>query len=555
MAKYRVAVLGTTNKSILIDDALGPQLAALTARVDALEDAGGARAHRSLTGLTQGDDHPQYTMWQASETITGPWTFNANTRWLDSREVQFGTDGDMVMLHNGTNGSIYNATGPLEITSDDGFDMASGSGAVNITGATAVSIESATTDVNVTAADQINLNPGTDVMINGVTLTEFIEDAVGIGLVVDTASIDWVYNDVAGTLEANVIPEFIEDTVGAMLTDTASVDLVYTDASGQISATVLPAGVNHNALANLTTGDPHTQYPLAAGAESITGAWVFDNATGLRVIDTSGVSLPFAESPDLIVERSVKIIRTNAPNLVGVAFGSTGSLTAPAALSSGDFLFNFKGRGYDGTAFSNDRGEIRLIATEAWTNTANGTRWDFLTTPNGSTTEIGVFRVLNGTAVQLLLDNQELQIGASQDLRLYHNGTDSYIENDSGALVFLCGSSGVGIMKPTGATQWRGGAQYIGFDAAGFDNQLGVELGVNAGAPTVQAYDRNLNVVGTLNLNPLGGAVTTPASQTSTAGFRVPHGSAPSSPVDGDIWTTTAGLFVRINGATVGPLS
>jgi hypothetical protein len=45
------------------------------------------------------------------------------------------------------------------------------------------------------------------------------------------------------------------------------------------------------------------------------------------------------------------------------------------------------------------------------------------------------------------------------------------------------------------------------------------------------------------------------AGTTSLASLRVPHGSAPSSPVNGDIWTTTAGLFVRINGATVGPLS
>ncbi len=44
-------------------------------------------------------------------------------------------------------------------------------------------------------------------------------------------------------------------------------------------------------------------------------------------------------------------------------------------------------------------------------------------------------------------------------------------------------------------------------------------------------------------------------SAASAASLRIPHGTAPSSPNDGDIWTTTAGLFVRINGVTVGPLS
>ena len=45
-----------------------------------------------------------------------------------------------------------------------------------------------------------------------------------------------------------------------------------------------------------------------------------------------------------------------------------------------------------------------------------------------------------------------------------------------------------------------------------------------------------------------------PATTTSLASLRVPHGTAPTSPVNGDIWSTTAGLYVRINGGTVGPL-
>jgi hypothetical protein len=44
------------------------------------------------------------------------------------------------------------------------------------------------------------------------------------------------------------------------VTDTVSVDLALTGQA--ISATVLPAGVDHNSLANLTTGNYHTQYSL-----------------------------------------------------------------------------------------------------------------------------------------------------------------------------------------------------------------------------------------------------------------------------------------------------
>lgn len=50
------------------------------------------------------------------------------------------------------------------------------------------------------------------------------------------------------------------------------------------------------------------------------------------------------------------------------------------------------------------------------------------------------------------------------------------------------------------------------------------------------------------------GLVTTPASAAGGAGLNLPHGAAPTTPVNGDVWTTTAGMFVRVNGATQGPL-
>lgn len=45
-------------------------------------------------------------------------------------------------------------------------------------------------------------------------------------------------------------------------------------------------------------------------------------------------------------------------------------------------------------------------------------------------------------------------------------------------------------------------------------------------------------------------ALHLPTSTTARASLCIPHGAAPTSPVDGDMWTTTAGLFVRINGVT-----
>lgn len=46
------------------------------------------------------------------------------------------------------------------------------------------------------------------------------------------------------------------------------------------------------------------------------------------------------------------------------------------------------------------------------------------------------------------------------------------------------------------------------------------------------------------------GKISFVASSSTAASIGVPHGAAPSAPVNGDIWSTTAALFVRINGAT-----
>lgn len=56
--------------------------------------------------------------------------------------------------------------------------------------------------------------------------------------------------------------EAAQDAVGGALTDSTTVDFTYTDGSNTITAAVIPGGVDHGQLANLTVGDPHTQYVL-----------------------------------------------------------------------------------------------------------------------------------------------------------------------------------------------------------------------------------------------------------------------------------------------------
>lgn len=52
----------------------------------------------------------------------------------------------------------------------------------------------------------------------------------------------------------------------------------------------------------------------------------------------------------------------------------------------------------------------------------------------------------------------------------------------------------------------------------------------------------------------MSGRLVTSQPGTTTAGFNLTPGTAPASPVNGDAWVTSVGLFYQANGVTVGPL-
>lgn len=45
------------------------------------------------------------------------------------------------------------------------------------------------------------------------------------------------------------------------------------------------------------------------------------------------------------------------------------------------------------------------------------------------------------------------------------------------------------------------------------------------------------------------------AATTSRSSVNIPHGTAPTSPTNGDFWSTTSGFYGRVNGTTVGPFA
>src|SRR5882757_5934337 len=73
------------------------------------------------------------------------------------------------------------------------------------------------------------------------------------------------------------------------------------------------------------------------------------------------------------------------------------------------------------------------------------------------------------------------------------------------------------------------------------------------------AFAGKQDALGYVPLNVAGGVMTgrliTAPPGAATAGLNLSPGNTPANPANGDLWATNNGLFARINGVTVGPLS
>lgn len=68
--------------------------------------------------------------------------------------------------------------------------------------------------------------------------------------------------------------------------------------------------------------------------------------------------------------------------------GARGTSAAPTAVQSGDVFGGVVAGGYGASSYPANTASMRALATENFTNTANGTELEFATTPNGSITRV-----------------------------------------------------------------------------------------------------------------------------------------------------------------------
>ncbi len=161
----------------------------------------------------------------------------------------------------------------------------------------------------------------------------------------------------------------------------------------------------------------------------------------------------------------------------------------------------------------------------------------------------------------------ELHMTAAATGSKYGLEVNAYADNSSGAIQSMQGIRGTVQTSASGGTIT--GAAVLSANAAIVTGTTVTALSmVQVIAPTGGGTITTLKGIDVGNMGAAQFAITTgtgivqfgdvlitTASTTTVSGLRLPHGSAPTSPVNGDVWTTTAGLFVQINGSTVGPLT
>jgi hypothetical protein len=206
--------------------------------------------------------------------------------------------------------------------------------------------------------------------------------------------------------------------------------------------------------------------------------------------------------------------KNGAWDVVSAGTSYISSVTSPLAVTSGDLSI-----------------DLSAYATESWVSTNyapldNAALTGFPTAPTRATSDNDV-----NIATTAFVKAQGYLTSAPVTSVAGKTGAVSLVVGDVSGAAPLASPALTG--NVTIVSNSTGPALFI--EQAGTGNIL--TLHDQASDTTFVAIDQN-------------GKINTIPSVTASAGFNVPHGAAPTTPVNGDIWTTTGGLFARINGFT-----
>ena len=152
-----------------------------------------------------------------------------------------------------------------------------------------------------------------------------------------------------------------------------------------------------------------------------------------------------------------------------------GSRSSPSTVADGDNLGNISWYGYDGTT-SEKGAQIDAILNGTVNGSNMTTDLKFSTTTGNTLTER--LRITSDGHVSIPVDSKRFLAGAGNDVRMYHDGSDSYFDSITGNLYLYNHNAGNLLFGTGGATK-------MSIDASGK---------VDIGVPAAVTQARNVNI-------------------------------------------------------------
>jgi len=292
----------------------------------------------------------------------------------------------------------------------------------------------ASTGITVSNGDGVSGNPTVSITNVGTAGTYGSATQVPVFTTNAQGQVTAVTNTSIALTSSNIsdFTEAAQDAIGGAWVDTASIDFTYNDAGNSMSAAVLPGGVNHNLLLNYVANEHinHSSVSVNAGT-GLTGggdltatrtismpnvgtAGTYGSASLIPVITTdaqgrvtavstaTNPSSPWVAGGGYLTwsnETGDNLLIRQAGNIGESAFieqvTSRGTIASPTAVQSGDRI---GGNAYSGwNSSGQDTAYISLegYATQNHTPTAQGSELRIYTTANGANTNSLVATVQN----------------------------------------------------------------------------------------------------------------------------------------------------------------
>ena len=344
------------------------------------------------------------------------WTVaSKNIQFSDSIKASFGSSVDMIIQHNGTNSYIENATGNLEIINgqDDGdiiFKSDDGSGGLTayLTLDGGVGAVYAYKDFKIQDSVYFNFGTSNDFLIGhdgtntrlynytgNMQFINYADDSDILFQCDDGSGGVQTYLTIDGSLEAVTVP-----------------DTIYLAAGGGLDLSLRHDGTNshiQNNTGNLTikngSNDSDIIFQNDDGSGGMTAYLTLDGGLGYTTVQKrmkfdDNIQLQFGNGGDL------QFYHTGS---IGILYNNTGDFRFRQNTNDGDITFECDDGSGGVTAY------LTLDGGLGYTVAQKGVKHEgFLWLP----------------------DSKYLYVGSGNDLRIHHNGSDSYISQEgTGSLI------------------------------------------------------------------------------------------------------------------------